>query len=170
MRALPSRTRGCMKTIRFRYSVILCSILVLSFIWEFWIEDLIVQYWSTGSDVESFSERFEYVATVTAFAFISLLYPYFHSRKEEQTRKNYELERSSLIIQLQTAISEIKTLRGMITICSSCKKIREDRDIWIQLEAYLYEHSDATFSHGLCPDCLEAQLSKIEQSLGSSKQ
>lgn len=52
---------------------------------------------------------------------------------------------------------EIKTLKGIIPICSYCKKIRDDRESWHQLEAYITEHSEALFSHGICPSCLEKE-------------
>ena len=51
--------------------------------------------------------------------------------------------------------SEIKRLRGMLPICSSCKKIRDDKGYWNQIEVYIKEHSDAEFSHGICPDCIK---------------
>jgi CheY-like chemotaxis protein len=57
--------------------------------------------------------------------------------------------------ELQEALAKIKTLSGFIPICASCKKIREDSGYWKQLEAYITEHSDAEFSHGLCPDCMK---------------
>jgi hypothetical protein len=52
-------------------------------------------------------------------------------------------------------ISEIKTLRGLIPMCAQCKSIRDDKGYWKQIELYLEEHSEAEFSHGLCPDCLK---------------
>ncbi len=55
--------------------------------------------------------------------------------------------------ELITAISELKTLSGLVPICSSCKSIRDDKGYWNQLEAYVEKHSDARFSHGICPDC-----------------
>lgn len=60
----------------------------------------------------------------------------------------------SIIRQYRSAIDEIKTLRGIITICSACKKIRTDERSWSQMEAYVQAHSDAKFSHALCPDCI----------------
>ncbi len=48
---------------------------------------------------------------------------------------------------------EIKTLRGIVPICSHCKKIRDDKGYWNHLEAYIQKHSDASFSHGICPEC-----------------
>ena len=56
---------------------------------------------------------------------------------------------------LSDYITEIKTLRGIIPICASCKKIRDDRGYWTQVEKYIEEHSDVHFSHGLCSECLE---------------
>lgn len=56
---------------------------------------------------------------------------------------------------LQKALDEVRTLKGIIPICAGCKKIRDDQGYWEQIEIYITEHSDAEFSHGLCPDCLE---------------
>ena len=68
-------------------------------------------------------------------------------------RKQIEKERDALIKDLQRSLAEVKTLSGLLPICSSCKKIRDDKGYWNQIEAYIHEHSDATFSHGICPDC-----------------
>jgi PAS domain S-box-containing protein len=69
------------------------------------------------------------------------------------TRKQMEQEREKLIAQLQESLAEIKELRGILPICSSCKKIRDDQGYWTQIESYIGKHSDAQFSHGICPDC-----------------
>jgi PAS domain S-box-containing protein len=68
-------------------------------------------------------------------------------------RKRAEQEREQLIEALQEALANIKTLRGLLPICASCKKIRDDSGYWSQIEAYVQAHSDAVFSHGICPDC-----------------
>ena len=57
--------------------------------------------------------------------------------------------------ELRQALSEVKTLSGFLPICASCKKIRDDNGYWNQIEAYISEHSDAEFSHGICPECAE---------------
>ena len=62
-------------------------------------------------------------------------------------------EREQLIVNLRTALANVKTLSGLIPICSGCKKIRDDRGYWNQLEAYLHQHSNADFTHGFCPEC-----------------
>jgi hemerythrin-like metal-binding protein/PAS domain S-box-containing protein len=68
-------------------------------------------------------------------------------------RKRGEKEREDLIRGLQQALEEVKTLGGLLPICSSCKKIRDDHGYWNQLEAYISEHTEAEFSHGICPEC-----------------
>ena len=70
-------------------------------------------------------------------------------------RKKAEELREKLIADLQKAANEIKTLSGFIPICASCKKIRDDKGYWEQIETYIMERSDAEFSHGLCPECLK---------------
>ena len=67
--------------------------------------------------------------------------------------KRIEEERERLNTELQDAMSKIKTLRGLIPICAGCKRIRDDKGYWNQLEQYVEDHSDASFSHGLCPEC-----------------
>jgi hypothetical protein len=69
-------------------------------------------------------------------------------------RKLAEREQVRLIRQLQEALANVKTLKGLLPICASCKKIRNDQGYWSQIEEYLQAHSDADFSHGLCPDCV----------------
>lgn len=68
-------------------------------------------------------------------------------------RKQAETEREKLIAELQVALNKVKTLSGLLPICANCKKIRDDKGYWHQVEAYLQEHSDVDFSHGICPDC-----------------
>lgn len=64
-------------------------------------------------------------------------------------------EKDGLILELQHTIDEVKTLKGIIPICASCKKIRDDSGYWQQVEEYVKNHSDAEFSHGLCPECVK---------------
>ena len=70
-------------------------------------------------------------------------------------RKRLELERERMITELQHALSDVKALSGLLPICASCKKIRDDNGYWNQIEQYITEHSEADFTHGLCPDCTE---------------
>jgi PAS domain S-box-containing protein len=70
-------------------------------------------------------------------------------------RKRMEEEREKLIHELQDALANIKTLRGLLPICSHCKKIRDDKGYWNQIESYIRDHSGAEFTHGMCPECLK---------------
>jgi PAS domain S-box-containing protein len=87
-------------------------------------------------------ENGKVVASVTAFRDIS-------------QQKELEQERDRLIRSYRDALENVKTLKGLIPICSSCKKIRNDSGYWSQIEAYISEHSDVEFSHGICPECAE---------------
>jgi sigma-B regulation protein RsbU (phosphoserine phosphatase) len=57
--------------------------------------------------------------------------------------------------ELEEALARVKQLQGLLPICSYCKRIRDDQNYWQQVEGYISEHSDAVFSHGICPDCFE---------------
>ena len=70
-------------------------------------------------------------------------------------RKEIEADREKLIKKMQNALDKIRTLRGIIPICASCKKIRDDEGYRKQIEDYIKEHSDADFSHGICPECAQ---------------
>jgi DNA-binding NtrC family response regulator len=73
--------------------------------------------------------------------------------KERTRRKQAEEDREKLVHELQEALARVKTLSGMLPICASCKKIRDDKGYWSQIESYISTHSDAEFTHGMCPDC-----------------
>lgn len=68
-------------------------------------------------------------------------------------RKRIETERDKLIIELKEALAKVKKLSGLLPICASCKKIRNDQGFWEQVETYITEHSEALFSHAICPEC-----------------
>ena len=70
------------------------------------------------------------------------------------------------VSELEAALSSVKMLRGLLPMCSYCKKIRVDNEYWQQLEGYLADHSEAQFSHGICPDCFPEGL----DSMGAGKQ
>lgn len=75
------------------------------------------------------------------------------AQQEIEKRKVAEQERDNLIADLQKTLLEVKTLRGFLPICSHCKKIRDDKGYWNQIEKYIGDHSDVDFSHSICPDC-----------------
>lgn len=71
----------------------------------------------------------------------------------------YAIERKKLLCDLENALEEIKTLKGLVPICAWCKKIRDDQGYWNRLEVYLKKYTGAQFTHGICPDCIK----KIEK-------
>jgi sensor domain CHASE-containing protein len=103
--------------------------------------------WTPGSEL---IVRYRLLAIAIIVVISSLLY--IQSRGITR-RKTIEQEREALIEKLQSSLAEIKTLSGLLPICSHCKKIRDDRGYWNTLEKYIHDHSDATFSHGICQEC-----------------
>lgn len=78
-------------------------------------------------------------------------------------RRLVEKDRERLIRELQDALSKIKTLSGLIPICASCKKVRDDKGYWNQIEAYFRNHSEIEFSHGLCPECAKTYYDDLKK-------
>lgn len=78
-------------------------------------------------------------------------------------RKKAEEEKGKLIAELQNALAKIKTLSGLLPICSYCKKIRDDKGSWQQMELYVRDHTEAEFSHGMCPDCAKKAFKEVEE-------
>lgn len=83
--------------------------------------------------------------------------------KDITDRKRIERDREQLIQELTAALAKVKTLSGLLPICASCKKIRDDRGYWTQIECYIRDHSMADFSHGLCPDCVDGLYPEIRE-------
>ncbi len=92
------------------------------------------------------ANAFETMRTNTQEAFGKL-------ENEISVRKKAEEDLKSLVSELQSAIEEIKTLRGIVPICTTCKKIRDDQGYWQQVDAYVASHTEAQFSHSICPEC-----------------
>ena len=93
---------------------------------------------------------------------------------DEAGKRTVELEAAvkkneALISELREAIKEIKTLRGIIPICSYCHQIRDDEGAWTRIEAYLGTHSDVQLSHGICPECFDIEIKKIPDEPGSDQ-
>jgi hypothetical protein len=81
----------------------------------------------------------------------------------EATRDDYEKAIEESMRNLEKAAASIRTLKGLVPICSSCKKIRDDKGFWQQLEVYVSEHTEADFSHGMCDECAARLLKKHEE-------
>ena len=85
-------------------------------------------------------------------------------------RKKSELEREELIAELKKTLAHVKTLSGLIPICAWCKNVRSDTGYWQSVEQYVRKHSDASFSHGMCPSCAEKFKNDIRRGNGNSKE
>ena len=84
-------------------------------------------------------------------------------------RKREEQERIKLIQELTEALGRAKTLAGLLPICASCKRIRDDHGYWQQVEAYITEHSEAIFTHGICPECFTEAKSELSDLKAETK-
>jgi PAS domain S-box-containing protein len=84
-------------------------------------------------------------------------------------RKRQEKERLRLIDELKEALKRVKTLNGLLPICASCKKIRNDGGYWEQVETYIRTRSNAEFTHGICPDCVRRLYPEYQSILGSTE-
>jgi hypothetical protein len=80
--------------------------------------------------------------------------------EEIQERKQAEAQKEQLVVELQKALNEVKTLRGILPFCSFCKKVRNDEGYWEQVDIYIHQHSDADISHGVCPNCMKEHYSE----------
>lgn len=88
--------------------------------------------------------------------------------KDMTRRKEADKEREALITELQEALSKIKTLSGLLPICAWCKKIHDDKGYWKKVETYVEEHSDASFTHGICPECLKKVSPETYEEIASN--
>ncbi|MBA4373648.1 MAG: hypothetical protein C0402_12410 [Thermodesulfovibrio sp.] len=101
-------------------------------------------------------ENGKIIAAVTAF-------------RDLTQQKQLENEREKLVQDLHESLKTIKTLQGILPICSTCKKIRDDKGYWSQLEVYISNHSDAQFSHGYCPECGQRAIDETMEELKKNK-
>ncbi len=93
-----------------------------------------------------------------------------YDRMKEALEKRLaaEMEKEKLITELTEALGKVKKLSGLLPICASCKKIRDDQGYWNQIENYIREHSDAEFSHSLCPECVENMYPNLSKPGGQT--
>ena len=84
-------------------------------------------------------------------------------RAQMDARTRIEAQREKLVEELRVAVSQIRTLRGLLPICASCKSVRDDSGYWQQIESYVRDHSEAEFSHGICPSCVEKLYPELKK-------
>ena len=83
-------------------------------------------------------------------------------KRQEDIVKEHNVLLTRQKADLEVTLARVKRLEGMLSICMQCKKIRAENSDWHQLERYIGEHSDAVFSHGLCPECLDREMKKSD--------
>ena len=93
-----------------------------------------------------------YIRTLIFICFLT--FGYISAKLISRLREK-EAKQAELISELENALNEIKVLKGILPICSFCKKIRDDQGYWNQVEVYVREHSNANFSHSICPSCAQ---------------
>ncbi len=77
-------------------------------------------------------------------------------------QKHADEERERLVLELQTALAEVKTLQEILPLCSYCRKVRDDEDYWHSVESYVSRHTGTQFSHGICPECYGKVVTELE--------
>jgi hypothetical protein len=98
--------------------------------------------------------------------FIGMLGLWFSFNKIDKKDKEQEI----IIHKLEDALGEVKRLSGLLPICSACNKIRDDKGYWQLLEKYISSHSEAQFSHGICPDCAQELYPDIAERIKKKKE
>jgi PAS domain S-box-containing protein len=84
-------------------------------------------------------------------------------RAQMEARARIEAHREKLVGELRVAVSQIRTLRGLLPICASCKRVRDDTGYWQQIESFVRDHSEAEFSHGICPECRDTLYPELRK-------
>ena len=136
------------KRILYLFLLELVIILLLTILWEFWLEDLSFVVTLLGQKPETFGERLEYVLTSFVFVLIALILPI-----RVIIKSVVSLERANA--ELKLSLNEIKALKGLLSMCAHCKKIRAENGAWQELEDYMWEQAETRVSHGICPDCTQ---------------
>jgi len=139
------------------------SLLMLS---ELWLPELLVPFMSSGDRMADQITGFLTSSGACCILLWVLVSTYDgeHERRSQLNRDLAEVLELNLqkTAELEKSILEIKTLRGFLPICACCKKIRDDYGLWTRVEEYISTHTDAEFSHGLCPDCFNLELEQLK--------
>ena len=85
--------------------------------------------------------------------------------RDIEERVRAEKQRDTLFRQLQASLAEVQLLNGLLPICASCKKVRDDQGYWTQVEVYVHERTNAEFTHGICPECAKVYRAAMPKQL-----
>lgn len=110
-------------------------------------------------------QSFYYLLIIIYEAGMGTLFIMMNSQRTEDRLIDSQNKLQTTVADLETALSEIKTLSGLLPICASCKKIRDDKGYWNQIETYISSHSAAEFSHSICPDCIKKLYPELADSI-----
>jgi hypothetical protein len=121
----------------------------------FYMAIIILAYEFLRNAFEQRAYYFDSFKAIVAFVSLSGLIVTYLVQRMQLRRETIEEENERLIHALHASLEEVKTLSGLLPICAHCKKIRNDKGYWQQIELYIGQHSEATFSHGICEDCLK---------------
>lgn len=131
---------------------------------------LAVVPWSLAALFDHADPNFRHWAIGMVSALLVSLVLHLHLRRmwqfqENLVRQDRQLmeEKAALVRDLEAALDSVKVLKGLIPICAHCKKVRNDKGYWEQVETYVRQRTEARFSHGICPDCLAAVREEVEQ-------
>ena len=134
---------------------LLLGVVVTIFVSEFFVMLVLEQI----EPMPHFQEELIDSVLLSLLVFPALFFLFFRPLTSQITkRQQAEDEKDALIIDLKKALDEVKTLQGIIPICAYCNKIRDEEGLWSKLEAYIHSHSNAEFSHGVCPECYKKQM------------
>lgn len=88
---------------------------------------------------------------------------FVHVSRDITERDKLAKEIADKVVQLEASLARVKQLEGILPICTYCKKIRDDKDTWHHMEEFISDHSEADFSHGICPECFNKKMTEIEK-------
>lgn len=140
----------------FERRLVYVSLLIISI-----INTLIVIFTLLEGNSFSQSSQALFVSTICTVTICELLY------RSSRAKRNLLEKNQKLILELQIALTHVKTLKGLLPICSYCNKVKDDEGSWSKIEEYIRDHSEAAFTHSICPTCFERELSIINKSFQS---
>ncbi len=141
-------------------------ILLAIFVCEVVVMAMLTKLPPTSVLVEALIDASLLALLVAPFLFLFICKPLLQHIEKHKVNN---LERERTIKELNIALDEVKTLSGLLPICSWCKKIRDDKGYWSQIERYVSKHSEANFSHSVCPDCMEKHYPEVTDSSEENK-
>ncbi len=138
--------------------IIIIATLVVSFLLfsTFDVLELIVDFSQRHEEYEID----ELLSTLVVLSICLLLFSWRRIKEADSARLNIEKKN----VELEQALAKVKTLQGILPICSYCNKIRDDQGDWNDLQSYINDKLDAEFSHGACPDCFDLRMQELKES------